>query len=107
MASELIAWHLHSILIANSSSPTDITSLANSHNIATNTTFSSSLIVILNISDLIPIKLGSSNYLLWKSFFEPVLHRHNLIQFLNGSTSPPAPNDLAYKSWYEKDQMLL
>ncbi|GAV65227.1 UBN2_3 domain-containing protein, partial [Cephalotus follicularis] len=59
---------------------------------------------ISNISNLIPIKLNGSNYLLWKSLFEPVLRRHNLMQFLNGTyQSPP----VTCTSWYKKDQTLL
>ncbi|GAV58145.1 UBN2_3 domain-containing protein [Cephalotus follicularis] len=29
------------------------------------------------------------------------------MQFLDGSTTPPASDDPTYRSWYEKDQMLL
>ncbi|KAJ4961303.1 hypothetical protein NE237_021213 [Protea cynaroides] len=64
----------------------------------------SSSLVISNISSLIPIKLTSTNYLLWKSLFKPILRGHKLMHLIDGTTPTPiSPTSL----WYEKDQMLL
>ncbi|KAJ4980037.1 hypothetical protein NE237_010817 [Protea cynaroides] len=61
-------------------------------------------LVISNITNLIPVKLGSSNYLLWKSLFEPILRGHKLMHLLDGTI----PTPIAVESpLYEKDQMLI
>ncbi|GAV81455.1 UBN2_3 domain-containing protein, partial [Cephalotus follicularis] len=62
---------------------------------------------ISNISNLIPIKLNHTNYLLWKSLFEPILRGHKLMHYIDGSLPPPAPTDSTFAAWYEKDQMLV
>ncbi|GAV73201.1 UBN2_3 domain-containing protein, partial [Cephalotus follicularis] len=64
-------------------------------------------IIISNISSLIPIKLNGSNFLLWKSLFEPILRAHKLMHYVEVSNVPHSPTDPTYALWYEKDQMLL
>ncbi|GAV69096.1 UBN2_3 domain-containing protein [Cephalotus follicularis] len=64
-------------------------------------------LVISNITNLIPIKLTSHNYLLWRSLFEPILHAHNLMNHLDVSFEPPLHAHPTYQSCFEKDQMLL
>ncbi|KAJ4966240.1 hypothetical protein NE237_018089 [Protea cynaroides] len=61
-------------------------------------------LVFSNIASLIPIKLSSTNYMLWKSLFEPILHGHKLMHLIDGSTPFPITSDSPF---YEKDQMLL
>ncbi|KAJ4965131.1 hypothetical protein NE237_016980 [Protea cynaroides] len=61
-------------------------------------------LVISNIASLIPIKLSSTNYMLWKSLFEPILHGHKLMHLIDGSTPFPITSDSPF---YENDQMLL
>ncbi|KAJ4972635.1 hypothetical protein NE237_005809 [Protea cynaroides] len=61
-------------------------------------------LVISNISSHIPIKLNLTNYLLWKSLFEPILRGHKLMHLLDGTTLVPVNVD---SPWYKKDQMLL
>ncbi|XP_019053158.1 PREDICTED: uncharacterized protein LOC104596632 [Nelumbo nucifera] len=66
-----------------------------------------SSLVISNISTLVPIKLDNTNYLLWKSLFEPILIGHRLMFFIDGSEPAPSTDDPMFKTWYEHDQMLL
>lgn len=47
-------------------------------------------IVINNIVGLIPIKLDGTNYLMWRSLFEPILRGQNLMQHIDGSILPPS-----------------
>ncbi|KAJ4973358.1 hypothetical protein NE237_006532 [Protea cynaroides] len=61
-------------------------------------------LVISNIASLIPIKLSSTNYMLWKSLFEFILRRRKLMHFIDGSTQSPITSDSPF---YEKDKMLL
>lgn len=73
--------------------------------------------VISNISHLISIKLDSTNFLLWKSLFRPVLRSHRLEGFIDGTKPAPPPettssdgklvSNLAYFEWFERDQTLL
>ncbi|GAV90626.1 UBN2_3 domain-containing protein, partial [Cephalotus follicularis] len=67
----------------------------------------SSTVVISNIASLIPIKLDSTSYLLWKSLFEPIFRGHKLIDYVDGSLPSPALTHPTYDAWYEKDQMFL
>ncbi|KAJ4975671.1 hypothetical protein NE237_000777 [Protea cynaroides] len=70
----------------------------------TNSTLFSPPLVISNRASLIPIKLSSSNYLLWQSLFEPILHGPKLLGLIDGTVpSPISPTS----PWYERDQMLL
>ncbi|KAJ4976095.1 hypothetical protein NE237_001201 [Protea cynaroides] len=70
----------------------------------TNSTLFSPPSVISNRTSLIPIKLSSSNYLLWQSLFEPILHGPKLLGLIDGTVpSPISPTS----PWYERDQMLL
>ncbi|KAJ4981007.1 hypothetical protein NE237_031844 [Protea cynaroides] len=68
------------------------------------TVTSSPPLVISNIASLIPIKLTSTNYLLWKSLFEPILRGHKLMHLIDGTMPTPIA---ATSPWYEKYQMLL
>ncbi|KAJ4954565.1 hypothetical protein NE237_011348 [Protea cynaroides] len=61
-------------------------------------------LVILNITSLIPIKLSSTNYLLWKSLSEPILRGHKLMHLIDGTI--PTPTTSA-SPFYKQDQMLL
>jgi hypothetical protein len=65
----------------------------------------------------LPIKLTHDNYLSWKFLILPHARDHELLGFLNGSSSPPpstitltdgssAPNP-AYTTWIRQDQLLL
>ena len=45
-------------------------------------------IVVNNIVGLIPIKLDGTNYLMWRSLFEPILRGQNLMQHIDGSVLP-------------------
>ena len=72
-----------------------------------------------NFSNLISIKLTSSNYLLWVSQITPVLSCHDLIGFVDGSESCPSKYQLdehqkettilnpAFVTWNKKDQCVL
>ncbi|KAJ8625798.1 hypothetical protein MRB53_034328 [Persea americana] len=74
-------------------------------------------LVISNIANLIPIKLDSTNFLLWKSLFRPILHSHHLEHFIDGS-QPIPPREIAaangkltpnhaFSEWFQRDQTLL
>lgn len=74
-------------------------------------------LVISNIANLIPIKLDSNNFLLWKSLFRPILRSHHLEHFIDGSKPIPPretvgtdgktlPNP-AFTEWFDRDQTLL
>ncbi|KAJ4965971.1 hypothetical protein NE237_017820 [Protea cynaroides] len=84
------------------------TSTTSDGNVSSNNVLSSATnsppIVISNIVSLIPIKLTGTNYLLWKSLFEPILCGHKLMSLIDGSLPSPITVD---SIWYEKDQMLL
>ncbi|KAJ8615218.1 hypothetical protein MRB53_034590 [Persea americana] len=91
--------------------------MASSASPSTTLASSSPNLVISNIANLIPIKLDSTNFLLWKSLFRPILRNHHLEHFIDGSTPVPpreittvdgkmTPNH-AFFAWFEWDQMLL
>ncbi|KAJ4954321.1 hypothetical protein NE237_011104 [Protea cynaroides] len=89
------------------STPFDLNgiSLISEDSPATSTvTNSSPPLVISNIASLIPIKLSSTNYMLWKSLFEPILCGHKLMHLIDDSTLTPITPD---SPLYKKDQMLL
>ncbi|KAJ4978920.1 hypothetical protein NE237_009700 [Protea cynaroides] len=89
------------------STPSDLngTSLIFEESLTTSTVTNSSLpLVISNIPNLIPIKLSSTNCMLWKSLFEPILRGHKLMHLIDDSTATPITLD---SPQYEKDQMLL
>ncbi|XP_010264401.1 PREDICTED: uncharacterized protein LOC104602415 [Nelumbo nucifera] len=69
--------------------------------------FPTSSLVIPNIFNLVPIRHDNTNYLLWKSLFEPILRGHRLMSFIDGSKSAPSTSDPMFETWYEHDQMLL
>ncbi|GAV69817.1 UBN2_3 domain-containing protein [Cephalotus follicularis] len=71
-----------------------------------------------NIHHFLSIKLTSTNYLIWRSQFLPLLNGYDLMQFVDGSSSPPprnlssAPADTPvlnpdFLAWYKQDQLLL
>ncbi|GAV89277.1 UBN2_3 domain-containing protein, partial [Cephalotus follicularis] len=78
----------------------------------------SSLTNFTNIHHFLSIKLTSKNYLIWQSQFLPLLNGYDLMQFVDGSSSPP-PRYLSYTpvdihvlnpdflAWYKQDQLLL
>ncbi|KAJ8639878.1 hypothetical protein MRB53_016572 [Persea americana] len=79
--------------------------------------FAMTNLVISNIANLIPIKLDSTNFLLWKSLFRPILHNHHLEHFIDGS-QPVPPREIAaadgklipnraFSAWFQCDQTLL
>ena len=70
-------------------------------------TAAASLIVINNIVGLILIKLDGTNYLLWRSLFEPILRGQNLMQHIDGSVLPPSRGSPEFINWYVTDQALL
>ncbi|KAJ4954204.1 hypothetical protein NE237_031036 [Protea cynaroides] len=49
----------------------------------------SSPLIISNIASLLPIKLTSTNYLLWKSLFEPIFCGHKLMHLIDGTMPTP------------------
>ncbi|KAM0069449.1 putative RNA-directed DNA polymerase [Helianthus debilis subsp. tardiflorus] len=66
-----------------------------------------------SLTNLIPIKLSSSNYLLWKGQMEPLLHLQDLASHIDGSAEPPAPTitkdgnsspNPLYSSWLNNDR---
>lgn len=54
------------------------------------------LLVITNIAGLIPIKLDSNNYLMWRFFFLPILRNHKLMSIINVSIIAPPKTILEY-----------
>ncbi|GAV59707.1 UBN2_3 domain-containing protein, partial [Cephalotus follicularis] len=71
-----------------------------------------------NIHHFLSIKLTSKNYLIWRSQFLPLLNGYDLMQFVDGSSSPPprylssAPIGIPvlnpdFLAWYKQDQLLL
>ncbi|RVW68246.1 Retrovirus-related Pol polyprotein from transposon RE1 [Vitis vinifera] len=66
---------------------------------------------------MLTIKLTSSNYLLWRNQFIPLLTSQDLLGFLDGSVPAPSPKvtgfngttqmNSAYISWLTTDQTLL
>lgn len=60
----------------------------------------------------IPVKLTSTNYLLWKAQLQPLLSAYDLMSHVDGTApSPPSlidnePNP-AYLSWFKKNQLVL
>ena len=79
----------------------------------TNTTTSTPI----NAHHSFSVKLTTKNYLAWKTQFVPLLNYQNLHVFIDGSsvappktiisTSQEALSNLAYQTWFQKDQMLL
>ncbi|KAJ8625636.1 hypothetical protein MRB53_034166 [Persea americana] len=73
--------------------------------------------VLSNIANLVPIKLDSTNFLLWKSLFRPILRSHQLEHFIDGSKPIPSPEIISangetspnhvFSVWFERDQTLL
>ncbi|KAJ4969558.1 hypothetical protein NE237_016259 [Protea cynaroides] len=84
--------------------PSSNTSSPTTKNVTPPSKTTPSLLVISNITSLIPIKLSSNNYLLWQSLFEPILRGHKLMQLLDGTIPALVP---VTSPWYEKDQLLL
>lgn len=73
-------------------------------------------LVIANITNLIPIKFDSNNYLMWCSTFLPILRGNDLMDIIKGSNpAPPEINlecdkrivNVIFYKWYEKVQMML
>ncbi|KAF6142521.1 hypothetical protein GIB67_039485 [Kingdonia uniflora] len=71
-----------------------------------------------NLYPFLPIKLSKTNYLLWKSQLIPLLKGCNLYDYVTDVSSYPTQflsdkngvfgtQNLAYTSWYHKDQLLL
>ena len=67
----------------------------------------SSPMVINNIVDLIPIKLDGTNYLMWRSLFEPILRGQNLMYHVDGSVSSLSCDSPEFHLWYVTNQALL
>ena len=66
-----------------------------------------------NVAHQLPIKLNSTNYLLWQAQLMPLLHSYDLAKHIDGSFPPPSltlsdnqPN-LIYHSWFRQDQLVL
>lgn len=81
---------------------------------------SSPSFVISNISSLVSIKLDRTNYLLWRSQFEPLLISHDLMGLVYGSKPCPEQfnhdkdmkltstiNIPKFQNWTRQDQNLL
>lgn len=47
-------------------------------------------LLISNLSSFITVKLGSSNFLIWKNQFQNILRATNLFGYVDGSTSKPS-----------------
>ncbi|KAJ8636292.1 hypothetical protein MRB53_010559 [Persea americana] len=96
---------------------TSFASSSSSTTLASSSSSATPNLVIFNITNLIPIKLDSTNFLLWKPLFRPILRSHHLEHFIDGSkriphceiiiadgkTSPKYP----FSAWFERDQTLL
>ncbi|RVW31317.1 hypothetical protein CK203_103440 [Vitis vinifera] len=78
---------------------------------------SSSPLPLNTMVHMLTIKLTSSNYLLWRNQFIPLLTSQDLLGFLDGSVPAPSPKVIgsnsitqvnpAYTSWLTTDQTLL
>ena len=79
-----------------------------------NTTNSLSNLVIINVIAQTPLKLTSSNYLLWKLQFQTLFTGYDLQGFIDGSKPCPSqqlatdnsPNP-AYHAWIRQDLIIL
>jgi hypothetical protein len=49
----------------------------------------SPLLLLNNMSNLMPIKLDSMNYMLWKLQISAILDAYSMIEHLDGSTQQP------------------
>ncbi|GFZ05452.1 hypothetical protein Acr_17g0010240 [Actinidia rufa] len=78
---------------------------------------SSSSLPLNTMVHMLTIKMTSSNYLLWRNQFIPLLTSQDLFGYLDGSVRAPSPKvtssdgttqvNLAYTSWLNTDQTLL
>ncbi|KAG8651934.1 hypothetical protein MANES_06G036650v8, partial [Manihot esculenta] len=67
---------------------------------------------ILNVTQFLPIKLTSANYLLWNAQIMPLLHGYRLASHIDGTGS--APPELsstgeinpAHADWFCQDQIV-
>ncbi|KAB5573941.1 hypothetical protein DKX38_001135 [Salix brachista] len=94
------------------------TSMADSSSSANSSSSSATPVLPLNtMVHMLTIKLTSSNYLLWRNQFIPLLTSQQLFGFLDGTITVPKltvtdpdgvtkPNP-GYNSWLQTDQMLL
>lgn len=74
---------------------------------------SSSTLPLNTMVHMLNIKLTSSNYLLWRTQFVPLLTSQDLFGYLDGNTRAPSPTipgsdgtphpNLAYASWLTTD----
>lgn len=79
----------------------------------------SAAFLISNIGSLVSVKLGSNNYLLWRSQFLPVLHANGLTGFIDGTNKCPSEflvdlegvvtqeRNPKYLEWVQQDQNVL
>ncbi|KAF5206650.1 hypothetical protein FRX31_003766 [Thalictrum thalictroides] len=86
---------------------------------ASNSGSSSDALPLLGpITHFLNVKLDRTNYLLWRSQFIPILHVHDLLDFVDGTnTCPPEcvpstdgetiVSNPAFSSWMKRDQLLL
>ena len=76
-------------------------------------TFQTNVQTLPNIAHQLPIKLNSSNYLLWQAQLLPLLHSYDLGDHVEGTAElPPSilpenqPNP-TYAQWFRRDQLVL
>lgn len=81
---------------------------------------SANAMVSVPFTHAIMVKLGQDNYMLWRAKFLPYLRSYNLLGYVDGTKSCPAPMvtttmeegatqvaNLEYLTWYNQDQMVL
>ena len=66
-----------------------------------------------NVTHQLPVKLNSTNYLLWRAQLLPLLRSYDLASHIDGSTEPPSLTidneqaNPAYLNWHCQDQLVL
>jgi gag-polypeptide of LTR copia-type len=99
--------HASFVLLSSAAFYFFLTSMAGSTSFSLNTTA---------FSYQLPLKLTHENYLSWKFLILPHARGHDLLVYLDGTCSPPAPNiscesgsspNPDYLAWMRQDQLLL
>jgi hypothetical protein len=78
----------------------------------TNTTMQAPLLLLSNMSNLMSVKLDSTNFIVWKHQLSSILKAYSMIDFVDGTI--PSPNrflttavNLEFQLWNTRDQALL
>ena len=86
---------------------------SSSQALTTTTTTVTPLHSLPNVAHQLPIKLHSTNYILWQAQLMPLLNSYDLTKHINGSCPPPNLTlsnnqpDPDYQSWFRQDQLVL